>query len=192
MGHGYDDPLAPTGSVALAERGEHLRDRAECAGGEVRDLDGGSCGVFEDARPPEVVHVVACPLTVRALSAESGNRAVDDRVGYIVGADSDAGRDAGPKTLENDICPGAERLRERHVGRDHTRPTRCRLEARCPTRAPSSASDRRPATRPERPARRAAGLAACVCAGRRRVKSTTTMSASCTRAEPTSILVLVD
>ena len=83
-------------------------DGREGAGGEVGDLhrrERGS-GVLQQAGPAEVVEVVAGP---RVVGAEARERAVDDGLGQVVGADAQALDDSGAEALDHDVGVGAER-----------------------------------------------------------------------------------
>src|SRR5262249_48228360 len=56
--------------------------------------------------PALVVEIVAGRLILRA---ETGERAVDDALGQLRGADPETVDDAGPEALEHDVGAGAER-----------------------------------------------------------------------------------
>ena len=98
----------------LEQRGEH-RDRGlQGARGEVGQLHGrqGGRGVGKHAGPAEVVEVVAGAVGVRALGTEAGDRAVDDPLRKVGGAEPEPLGDAGAKALEHDVGARAQRPRE--------------------------------------------------------------------------------
>ena len=87
------------------ERREDLGDGRERAGAEVGDLDAaaGRRRVGERPGPAEVVQVVPSAADVRPVDAEAGDRAVDDVVGDVLGADAEPGRDARPEAFDDDV-----------------------------------------------------------------------------------------
>ncbi len=197
MRHRDDDARAAARACPLQEPGEHLRYCSERACGEVGDLDRRQLGsrVLEDARPAEVVDVVARAQPVARIVAEAGDRAVDHRFRDVAGADAESLGHSRPEAFEHDVGARGERARERRiVAAARTRPIRV------PDRSAVSqavAVDRigsppGGSTRTTRAPRRASSRLAYA-PGRYRVKSTTSVSDNgCTGAERTSILVLVD
>ena len=157
--HRDRQPGAAARALALEQRGEHLGDRAERAGGEIGGLERRQAGrrVLEHARPAEVVEVVTGARRVRPVGAEAGDRAVDGRLA----ARRPGRRRAGPRRRAG--SPRARRPRApagrgassgRSSGR--RRPTPCPRSAPRPTRARRAASGRPRAARAGRRARRAA------------------------------------
>ena len=117
VGHGDDDARAGPRAGALEEGGEDLRHRTERACGEIGDLDRREpwCRVLEDARPPEVVDVVAGAEAMGRVVAEACDRAVDRVVWDVVWPDAEARSDSRPEALQHDVGSCAERLCERGV-----------------------------------------------------------------------------
>ena len=112
--HGDDDVASLARARSLEQRGEDARHRAERSGGEVGDLDRGQArgGVLEDARPAQVVEVVAGAVGVLPLPAEARDRAVDDRVGDLGRADPEPLGDPRAEALEHDVGAPAQCVRE--------------------------------------------------------------------------------
>ena len=116
--HRDRQPRATAGALPLEQGGEHLDDRAERARGEVRGLDRRQPRrrVLEHAGPAEVVQVVSRARRVRPVGAEAGDRAVDDRIGHVVRADSEPGGDSGTEALEHDVRAPQQGARELWIG----------------------------------------------------------------------------
>ena len=112
MRHRDRQPRAAAGACPLEECSEDLGDRAERAGGEVGRLERRQVrrGVFEHARPAEVVQVVTRPRRVRALGPETRDRAVDRGLRNVVRADAEPLRHARPEAFE-DTSARASRAR---------------------------------------------------------------------------------
>ena len=109
---------AATRSFPLEQGCEHTDHRAERARREIGVLDrrpAGS-GVLEDASPTEVVEVVAGARSVRFRLAEARDRAVDNSLGEVARADSQAVGHAGPEALEDDVGPRGEGAHELDIG----------------------------------------------------------------------------
>jgi TetR/AcrR family transcriptional regulator, fatty acid metabolism regulator protein len=126
--HRHDDVRTLSGPLAREQRGEHLRDGAERAGGEVGGLHRGQrrgCAL-EQPGEPDIVQIVAGPLFVLAAEAETRDRAVHGTFGCVRGADAEPCRDSGPERLEDDVCASEQRTREvalaRKVANDRLRP----------------------------------------------------------------------
>ena len=117
MRHRDRQPGAAAGACALEKRGENLGDRAERAGREIGRLDRRQArrGVFEHARPAEIVQVVSRTRSVRAVRPEAGDRAVDGRLRNVVRADAEPLRHAGPEAFEDHVGAGEQGLGERKV-----------------------------------------------------------------------------
>ena len=92
-------------------------DRAERAGREIGGLDRRQArrGVFEHARPAQVVHVVSRPRGVSAFGPETRDRAVDRGLRNIVGADTEPLGHAGPEAFEDHVGAGEQGTGEGEV-----------------------------------------------------------------------------
>ena len=120
--HRDDEAGAESGSLALEQRSEHLRHRAERPGREIRDLQRRQLGrgVLERSGPAEIVDVVTGALLVPAAEPEPGDRAVDGAVGHVVRSHPEPGGDARSEAFQHDVGAGAEHLREGSVVRQVT------------------------------------------------------------------------
>ena len=157
VGHGDDDARAGPRAGALEEGGEDLRHRTERACGEIGDLDRREpwCRVLEDARPSEVVDVVAGAEAMGRVVAEARDRAVDRRC-----RGRRLARCRGAQRLQAGSSPARRRLVRRAPVRTprrlegRRRRTRCPPAGPCPRPWPSAAWDRRREARRERRGRR--------------------------------------
>ena len=115
--HRDRQPGAATCARALEQCREDFGDRPEGACCEVRRLNRRQPrrGVFEHARPAEVVQVVTCASRMRPLGSESRDRAIDRRLGGVVRADAEPLGHARPEAFEDHVCAGEQGLCERQV-----------------------------------------------------------------------------
>ena len=157
--HRDRQPGAAAGARALEQCREDLGDRAERACCEVGRLKRRQArrGVFEHARPAEVVQVVTCASRMRPLGSESRDRAVDRASPGRRPGRRRAARPRPAGSLRGSRLRGrAGPVRTAGQPSGRSRPTPCRRSALRPRLGRRHASGRRRAARAARPARRAA------------------------------------